>query len=105
MCIKKIKEYLCFVNKQVCLPGMVLFPVLFENLYPPDLRQQHKKDSIKAYSKNNDKMTVSLLVAHSNFENSEIVGAVVVVNTALRISISTVKSVKDAGYNMASKSE
>ena len=50
-------------------------------------------------------MTVSLLVAHSNFENSEIVGAVVVVNTALRISISTVKSVKDAGYNMPSKSE
>ena len=43
MCIKKIKEYLCFVNKQICLPGMVLFPVLFENLYPPDLRQQHKK--------------------------------------------------------------
>ena len=50
-------------------------------------------------------MTVSLLVAHSNFENSEIVGAIVVVNTALRISISTVKSVKDAGYSMASKSE
>ena len=43
MWIKKIKEYMCVVNKQVYLPGMVLFTVLFENLYPPDLRQQHRK--------------------------------------------------------------